>query len=237
MSYIWENTNIRRPFSIVTCSLGGAAEAHIPSSDEQPVYVNPFLRYSEIFCDGLFSDNHLNNATLNIITHYLALSERLYGDALMNAYLICIEEDILNCKYGENVKDDYLTLTNQHKKMIAQYIFDYHKNGECKDIINEVFMSLFGRLEQTISDDEHFDDKYTRHSAEIIYSKSRNTYFFYCAAPQSTYNSALFRLITNLFADCTQSIVPVWGKYDFGIVGNADLTQSTVPIVGQTQLL
>lgn len=97
----------------------GAAEAHIPSSDEQPVYVNPFLRYSEIFCDSLFSDNHLNNATLNIITHYLALSERLYGDALMNAYLICIEEDILNCKYGENVKDDYLTLTNQHKNCIT----------------------------------------------------------------------------------------------------------------------
>lgn len=237
MSYIWENIDIKRPFFINPQSMGGATEAQISLSAETPVYVNPFLRFSDVFSDNLFSEAHSDDETINCVTHYLAISERLHGDTLTNAHLYCIEEDILDGLYGESVRTDYLSLTNQHQKMIVQFIFDYHKRGELTELFDEVFMSFFGRLHQTISGDEHFDDKYTRHSAEIIYSKARNIYYFYCGTPESDYYSALFRLIKNLFADCTRSIIPIWGKYDLGIVGNDDLTQSTVPIVGQTQLL
>ncbi len=237
MSYIWENTNTRRPFFIDTRSMGSSIEAQMMPDGDAPVSVNPFLRFSDVFSDGLFSDTSLDNETFNCVTHYLALSERLYGDILTNSQLCCIEDDIINSQYGETVKSDYLSLSTQHRKMVIQYILVYQKNGERKELFDEIFMSFFGRLYQTVSGDEHFDDKYTRHSAEILYNKSRDRYYYYCAATENAYNSILFRLIKNLFADCTRSIVPIWGKYDLGIVGNEDLTQSTVPIVGQTQLL
>lgn len=237
MSYIWENTNTRRPFLIDTRSMGSSTEAQMIPEDDAPVYVNPFLRFSDVFSDGLFSDTSLDNEIFNFVTHYLALSERLYGDTLTNAQLFCIEDDIINSQYGETIKSDYLSLSIQHRKKVVQYILVYQKSGERNELFDEIFMSFFGRLHQIISGDEHFDDRYTKHSAEILYNRSRKTYYFYCAAPESAYNSALFRLIKNLFADCTRSIVPIWGKYDLGIVGNDNLTQSTVPIVGQTQLL
>lgn len=237
MSYIWENNNIKRPFYIDKQSMGCATEAQMSSSAETPVYVNPFLRFSDVFSDDLFVNVRIDNETLNCVTHYLAISERLYGDTLTYAHLYCIEEDIINGLYGGTVRADYLSLNNQHQKMIVQFLFDYQKRGELTDLFDEVFMSFFGRLYRTISGDELFDDNYTRHSAEIFFSKTRNTYYFYCGTPESDYNSALFRLIKNLFADCSRSIIPIWGRYDLGIVDNEDLTQSTVPIVGQTQLL
>ena len=237
MSYIWENTNTRRPFLIDTRSMGASTEAQMTPEYDAPVCVNPFLRFSDVFSDSLFSDTSLDNETFNSVAHYLALSERLYGDILTRAQLCCIEEDIINSQYGETIKSDYLSLNTQHRKMVVQYILGYQKSGERKELFDEIFMAFFGRLYQTVSGDEHFNDKYTRHSAEILYNKSRNIYYFYCAAPENAYNTTLFRLIKNLFADCTRTIMPIWGKYDFGIVGNEDLTQSTVPIVGQTQLL
>ncbi|WP_028515163.1 hypothetical protein [Ruminococcus flavefaciens] len=237
MSYIWENNNTQRQFIIDSRSMGGAIEAQMAADDNLPVYVNPFLRFSDVFSDVFFSGVHLDNETLNAVTHYLALSERLYGDILKNTRVCCIEKDIVNNHFGETIRMDYLSLTIQHQKMIVHYLLEYQQNGERTELFNEAFMSFFGRLYQTISGDEHFDDKYTSHSAEIIYNRSRNAYYYYCAAPESAYNTTLFRLIKNLFADCTRLIVPVWGKYDFGIVGNEDLTHSTVPIVGQTQLI
>lgn len=241
MSYIWENTNIKRPFLIDTHSVGLSIEAQIDPENDLPVYVNPFLRFSDIFSDALLSDESsdksLDNETFNSVTHYLAHSERLYGDILTNAQLYCLKDDIINSRYGETIKNDYLSLNTLHQKIVVQYMLYYQKSGERKELFDEIFMLFFGRLYQTITEDENFNDKYTRHSAEILYNKSRNKYYFYCAAPESTYNSTLFRLIKNLFADCTRKIEPIWGKYNFGIVGNEDLTQSTVPIVGQMQLL
>ena len=237
LSYIWENSNIVHRFAINPQCLGSASETVVMLSDESQIMVNPFFRYSDIFSDRVFSGSEIDPELVNIIMHYLANSDRSYGDALINVRLNCIDEEICDGIYGESVKSDYALLSALHKRMITQFLACYNQSGERLELFNEAFFAFFGRLDLSVTDAEQYDDNFTRHSAEIIFSRSRNTYYCYCAAPENDYHTALFRLLQNLFADCTLTIIPVWGTYNFGIVGNDDTTRSTVPVVGQMQII
>lgn len=239
MSYIWEISDTRHKFAVSPHCLGSASEASVTTAESGKfsVIVNPFLRFSDIFSDEVFHENSIDPELVNVLFHYLAHSDRLYGDTVANARLTCIEEEICGGLYGESVKNDYLILSALHKRMITQFLSYCHKNSERPDLFGEVFLAFFGRLEQTVSGDENYRANYSKHSAEIIFSRSRSVYYCYCATEESEYNSALFRLVRDLFSDCTIKIVPVWGRYNFGIVGDSDTTHSTVPIVGQMQLI
>lgn len=254
MIYIWENYNTENHFSLLKPQDGYFLTETTCFGNQ--IRVNALSRFSEIFAsrsheessENIRDSDYLNGSKnqhksicdlddeiINIVFHYLAQLDLLCGHCLTHSYKDLLVGEILEERYGVQLRKDFETLNLKDRDIIAIYLQKHHQNGERKDLFNDIFFDLFGRVNNLYNDD--FDKGYTKHSAEIYYQRSTDTFYYYCAAEESDYNKNRFAVAKTLFADCTKNIYPVWGKYCFGIINDCYRSYAAAPIIDKIQII
>lgn len=251
INYIWQNYSTENRFTLLHEYSLKEAEQH-----GNQILVNPLVRFSEIFSANYFktlSENthgadsldiqktsfetlyDVDDEIPNLLFHYLAQLDLLCGHYLTHSYKDLFTNEILEGRYGQELCENFSKLNTKDRDIIAIYLQKYHEIGEKKDFFDDVFFDFFGRINNLYNED--FDADYTKHSAEIYYQRSTDTFYYFCAAEGSEYNKIRFSVARALFADCTKNICPVWGKYCFGIINENYREYAAVPIVNQIQII
>ncbi|MBR1592842.1 MAG: hypothetical protein IJ666_07520 [Ruminococcus sp.] len=233
MSYIWENYSGSRKFAVSEKNVNFCYETY--PCDENTYSVNTDIRFSDIFGDELPS-NENSSEICGLVIHYLAHTDIVCGAvsvSLCDNIYMC---DIKNGKYGSEIRRRFELLDNADKNLFLRYMHKYHISCGRKDYFDRVFFEMFGKKNNTFRENVHYDPDYTENSAEIYYQPSKDIYYYYCGADGTDeYNTNRFELARMLFADCTKNIIPVWGKFCFGIIGENN--HAAAPVVGRIKII
>ena len=249
MSYIWNNYSEKNKFSIGQgFNKSSFIEAYKLNNGE--TIVNLLLRFSSIFSldENILNDCHCEplkeawqsidfSEVINIFTHYLAQKDLINGTYYTDYYLLLIQDEIKKGAYGDEVKERYSKLSDLDKRLNLKYIELKHKQKNLKDLFPSVFMDMFGRINNMFNEKTEWNSSYTEHSAEIYYNKYKDTYFYFCAAEKTEKNENRFELAKLLFADCRNNIVPIWGKYCFGVIDEYFSKEAAIPVIDGIQIL
>ena len=267
MGYIWEKYSKENKFLVKEGERSSFVESYEISNDSDKAksfIVNLALRFSSIFSfdknDELLSEFSDNNSSLtqerhcelsndsvaiqknyeeliNIITHYLAQRDIINGTYYTDTYLLIIQDEIKKGAYGEEAKERYSKLSDIDKRLILKYIELKHNQKNLKYLFSSVFMDMFGRINNMFNEKTEWDSSYTEHSAEIYYNNYKNTFYYFCAAEKTEKNENRFELAKLLFADCRKNIVPIWGKYCFGVIDEYFPKEAAIPVIDGIQIL
>ena len=224
-------------------------------TSEETIVVNLMLRFASIFslnddswiatqsttarnddCESK-SNEYLRDEIINIIVHYLAQKDLINGTYYTDYYLLLFQDEIEKGAYGEEVRDRFSKLSDLDKRLILKYMSLKHKQNNINDLFSDVFMDMFGRINNMFNEKTEWNSSYTKHSAEIYYSRDKNTYYYFCAAEPSEKNKNRFEIAKLIFADCRKNIEPVWGKYCFGVIDEYILNEAAIPVIDGIQII
>lgn len=236
MSYIWSNYSDNNKYLINGRNNSSFQETY--SYEENKIEVNLALRFSSIFY--LNEDNELSSLSeeaINTIVHYLAQKDIINGTLYTDLSLLLIKREIDNGLYGKEIKERFSKLADIDKRLFLKYIEIKNNKNNMEDLFPKLFMDMFGRINNMFKAQTSWNGDYTEHSSEIYYNGYKDTYYYFCAAEENEENVNKFELAKLLFADCRKNIVPIWGKYCFGIIDEYFPKESAIPVIDGIQIL
>ena len=206
MSYIWENYSDKKRFCV-----GRKISPYfeILTENNTECEVNPLLRFQEIFTFETddwkedLEENCVNFKELeNIVLHYLAQLDRLFGTNKKQLKVNCADSMIRNGGYGEKIRQNWEKLHFNERHVILNTLIE---RFESESVDNFLFKAA-GRIFPAIS---------------LIYEKSSGTYYFYVNAKETDYNKIVMEVLVFFFHDIQNKTEVVWENH-YGIIGCAD---------------
>ncbi len=221
MEYIWNDYSVNRRYLLKNKADSSGGEVSFYENDNT-VYFDPSKRFSDI-SPALFALSEQSSGLTEPVIRYLATMDKLAGIVMYDFHFNAINSEIISGRYGEEIRDLFDVISISDKAFLIGKLEQYHKSGERKDFFQQVFYEVFG-------DKKHM----SLNAAEMYYNRSGERYYCYCATKETVNTSALFKLITLLFADIEKEYIPVWGNNCFGII---DGLSCSMPLIGRTLIL
>lgn len=136
----------------------------------------------------------------NILLHIVADIDKFSGMSMIDLRARFILEEILESKYGEEIRNRFCLLTENHKRIlccfISKYILSDELNIQFYNCLKAVFTSIKIFLEE---------------KKEIVHI---------CVnSEENNYNNNLFQLIKTLFNPIENKVEVYWRNQQFGIIG------------------
>lgn len=213
MAYLWENYSEEKKYQIdeKLCPY-----IEVINQDLLTVYVNPLLRFSELFNASLEGDDEAvfafdilrkmigengENQIINILFHYLAQLDQTKGLDSSQCLMEEIRSEIENGLWGIKIKNLLNILTEEDKDHILYYL-----SLRCNNENKSFFMDTIGNV-FTIS--------------SLCYEEKTDLYYLYIGATENDYNLSKLDLIKLLFWPLNKNIKIIW-NYHYGIIGCDD---------------
>ena len=217
MSYIWENYNKNNKYILSSKDVGLNEEANFAIKNNI-VHVNSKSRFCSLLKDIEDSNIELHNC----LFHYLAQLDLICGHSTYDNQYSDILTEIENGKYGKKIKSSFELISSNDITLLLNSIITYRKSQNNNNMFYSTFKQIFNSYSMKA------------YSAEIFFDKSKNTNYCFCATNETPYLLNLFNLIKLLFANIDEMYIPIWGVYNFGIIGNLN---HSIPIIDRCQII
>lgn len=177
--------------------------------------INPYYRFTEVFFPLLLGDDGekmkcikdryqrkpIFEEIFNLITHQLAILDRLNALSLEDIKMSLLIDEILSNQYGEEVKLMISGLQFDDLYIILKELVKWRETGEREILFDEVLQLLFQKV--------------------IIYKENtEGKILVYIEEIRNDYKEKLVNLVLFLFADMELMIEVFFANEHFGIIGN-----------------
>lgn len=198
MSWIWEGYD---PASRLVC--GSSVSPYI----EMLVLgeVNPLLRFAEIFdayseIRRSHTDQIFVNELDNMVFHYLAQLDRLFGLTRKQVLMDLMQEAINNGAFGDTAKQLWNVIDDTAKEAVISTLTEKYLGGSRDDYYVRAVKRAFDGM-------------------ELVYEKSTKRYYLYLGAKKSEQRKKTIELIGHLFWKFDEQLPLVVWQYHYGIIG------------------
>ena len=217
MRYIWQNYDAENDFYVDTKPFSPYLE--VSYTGAKKIGVNPCIRFYEIFSpfyngvvddfeqiedlDSLKYSEPLEESEplSNCLFHYLAMLDLKSGMHLTSMHECKLDEEICNGVYGDKVREIYLALNENERRIILIYLQRHDAAQGLQTFFFDAVLQFFP-------------------AAKFYFYEWEKKFLFCIPAACTEHNETLMELLIFFLFDMGANYEIFWNRH-FGIIGDA----------------
>ena len=203
MRYIWQDYSADNQFQIEAKPLSPYLEVgHV---GDGKIFVNPFLRFYEIFAPLFAEENARAEALENCLLHYLALLDLKSGVHRISFIEQALDEEIRAGNFGRRAREIYLSLDEETQRAV---LFFLQRHEAAEGLRNFFFDAVNNFFPAT----------------KFYYNEWEKKFLICLPFEETAVNQRLMELLTFLLADMGVAFEIFWNER-LGILGAEETLQ------------